>query len=153
MSWVAVFTNWIDIYIFEVCSRRRVLARRFGRAYISARILLRAQPRRIIEIKWAIVDVGVEIDAALKSDRVLAEEAANCRVVISGAVVIEASFGVEFTACVVERINDGARRGGQVAESVVGVGVRYCSRGVAQRRDRAETVGIVVARCTGAKFS
>src|SRR5882762_2131792 len=75
------------------------------------------QTEWIPKVWWAIVHVDIKIDvAASKASRVFAEESANALVVVSGAVVIEARFGVRFARSVPERIDQRASRRRQIAE-------------------------------------
>jgi hypothetical protein len=53
-------------------------------------------PVRIIEGDWTISCVRIEIDAAGISNRIFTKEPTRVLIVVSGAVVIQASFGVRF---------------------------------------------------------
>ena len=58
---------------------------------------------------WTVLDVSIEIRAApSKANRILADKATRTRVVVSGAIVIQAGFGIEFPTSVAEAVQDRA---------------------------------------------
>ena len=105
---------------------------------------LHFQTARIGPQERIIKHVVVEVDSAPEADRVLADEPSGSWVVVSGAVVIETGFRVGLAPCVLEWVPERARKVRDVAEGIVGVGVRDRSRRTAQRCDGPQTVRFVV---------
>jgi len=71
---------------------------------------------------------------------------------MSGAIIIEAGFGVEFAAGVGVGVGKSAGLGDEAAEGVVGVGADDGAGGTGQGRDRAQAVGVEDGRtATGPK--
>ena len=61
---------------------------------------------RVLQVHSIVFDVTVKVDSALESQKVLAREASSARVVVSGAVVVQARFSVRFAGRVLERIGE-----------------------------------------------
>src|SRR6267142_79010 len=104
-----------------------------------------SQPKRIIKTNWAVANITVEIWPRVEAPGIFAEEPASRWVVVSGAIVIEAGFGVRFAGCILEWIHKRASRSRQFAEGIVGVGIRDGTSRTAQRGDGTKTIGVVVA--------
>src|SRR5215469_8203783 len=86
------------------------------------------------KVSWIIRNVGIEICAFRESTFIFAQESTSRRIVVSGAIVIKAGFGVPFPPGVAEIVHDAAGRGNDVAKRIVSVvgGDRSC--GIAESR-------------------
>src|SRR5258705_3857525 len=104
-----------------------------------------SQPKRIIKTNWAVANITVEIWPRVEAPGIFAEEPASRWVVVSGAIVIEAGFGVRFAGCILEWIHKRASRSRQFAEGIVGVGICDGTSRTAQRGDGTKTIGVAVA--------
>src|SRR6266567_3661829 len=67
-------------------------------------IQFREQTRGVNQKSGFVHCIQIKILSAVEADRVLADEPACRRIVVSGAVVIQASFGVRFAGRVLEWI-------------------------------------------------
>ena len=86
-----------DLCLNDVCGY--IHARRCGRvctwvATTGARLGIKAG--WIFKVDWVVHCVTIEIDSSNKFNRVLVQKSANTRIVVSGAIGIEASFGIRF---------------------------------------------------------
>ena len=75
---------------------------------LNALDILRAQTHRIIQANRTVENISVEVSATLETDGIFAEEPPVCRIVVSGAIVIKAGFGVPFASGIAERVRDAA---------------------------------------------
>src|SRR5690242_12392249 len=91
-----------------------------------------------------VVGVSVEVVSTAESDGIFRNEPAGGWVVVSGPVIVEAGFRVEFTPRVLERVGERAGTGGLLTEGVERVRLCQCTGCVAQRRCGAKTVGVVI---------
>src|SRR5579864_2038662 len=87
-----------------------------------------------------------EIYATLEPDRVFTDEPTDILIVVAHPVIINAGFGVELTSRELEWVGERPGRRQEFSEGVVAISVRQRSRGIAERSDRAEDVGLIVAR-------
>jgi hypothetical protein len=78
-----------------------------------------------------------------RKQRILPAKSPDGGVVVAGAVVIEAGFGVEFAGSIGVRIKKGAGLGDETAKGIVGVGADRSAVEIGQGRDAAEAVGVV----------
>src|SRR5438309_2467784 len=73
-------------------------------------------PGRIEQVHGIVVSVWVEVDSTAKGDGVFTQEPSRALIVVSGAIVIQASFRVRFPRGVAEWIHQRARRVRQPAK-------------------------------------
>ena len=99
-----------------------------------------------------IPHVSVKVKPTIKLCWIFTDESSGRLVVVSGAVVVEARFGVEVATGVAEGIRDRARGSCDLAEAVVSVAERKRAGRVRERGDRAETVLLVVIGCAASRF-
>ena len=101
--------------------------------------------RRIDAVGRIIANVPVMITVDLRAYRVLAQEPTGSGIEVSGTVLVQAGFSVEFAARVAETVRQRACGGRQVAEGVVSIGICEDSRSVAQRGQRTQPVCLIVS--------
>lgn len=91
-------------------------------------MLERVIASRISKSCRIVLDITIEINARRETNRVFADEPSDRLVVISSAVIVEASFRVKFAAGILERVGERAAGVGQLAEGIIGVRLRYRAR-------------------------
>src|SRR6185437_12866017 len=112
----------------------------------------RVQAEGVSQYRRVIVDIRIKVHIRIEPPWVLAEKLSDRGIVVSGAVVVETSLGIEFAGRVLERISERAVGGDLFAKGIERVGLGERAGGVGQRSDRAEPVRLVVARHGGARF-
>lgn len=95
---------------------------------IERPMLERVIASRISKSCRIVLDITIEINARRETNRVFADEPSDRLVVISSAVIVEASFRVKFAAGILERVGERAAGVGQLAEGIIGVRLRYRAR-------------------------
>src|SRR5436853_339134 len=108
-------------HYLNLLSHRLILTRSWSASHRGAWMLLRTQPKWISEIEWTIVNVCVEVDAALRPDRVLGQEATGSGVVVPGPIVGQTRFGIELAPSVLQWVGERARRSCYLTVGIVGV--------------------------------
>ena len=83
-----------------------------------------AETERIDEPDRIIFDVDIKINSTIKSDRILTNEAASIRRIISGTVVVKTCFTVGLPPGIKIWIGDRPGRRCQLTEPIVGIRVR-----------------------------
>ena len=63
--------------------------------------------------------VGVKVFPTTELNWILAQEPTHARVVVAHAIFVDSSLGIKLAGSVLERIDERARRSGQLAERVV----------------------------------
>jgi len=103
------------------------------------------QPKRVRIVDWLVHRVLIEINPTGKIDRVLSDKPTWLRIVISRPVEVESGLWIELSSRIAERISERTRGCGLISERIESIGLRQCSGCIAQRCDRAEPIGAVVA--------
>ena len=103
--------------------------------------LQRIQSKGIVEAYRAVACIWIKICAFIEPQRVFAEEAPGALVVVSGAIVIQARFGVELAPRVLKWISQRAGGIGLFAKGIERAGLYERTGAAAQRRELHGFVG------------
>jgi hypothetical protein len=94
---------------------------RYEDAYRPLGALVQAE--RVVPEDRIATCIRIEVDWGISAG-IFRDKPSCSRVVVSGAVVVQASFRVEFATGVTEAVRQRARTGGQVPERIVRVRIR-----------------------------
>lgn len=78
-------------------------------------------PGRIHEVGGAVQNIRIEVNSALKPNRVLADEPADVLIEVTRSVFIDSGLLVELSPSELKRVGERARRRSQFSKSVIRV--------------------------------
>src|SRR5271156_4112843 len=123
----------------------RILVRRIAKEICIANPNASLEAEGIVEQNRAIVSVLIGIRTRFEPHGVFRDKTPRVRIVVTRSGELESSLAVDLAGSVLEGVRQRAGRGGLLAERVERVGLRQRPRCVAERRDGADTVRVIVA--------